>query len=116
MSTDEAVNDAVDAVEDVDEDVTKSQRDFARTYLVVLFSLVAVVVTVGGTASVYFGYVTPALVLSGTVSVGWVVELIVGGIAVMFLLFTFAMILIALPVSILQGIIRLAGAIGEVGR
>lgn len=116
------VDDAVDRVEseDLDQaaddiedaDVSTAQRFTATGYLVGLFATIGV----GFVAAVYFDYIDPYIELTATVSVGWVLEYLVAGIVAVFLVFTGAMVLVAIPVSITSAIVRFAAGIAESGR
>lgn len=100
------------AADDIEEaDVSRSQRFTATAYLIGLFVTIGLALV----AAVYFGYIDPSLTVTGEVSVGWVVEYLVAGIVAVFLLFTAAMVLVAIPVSISSAIIRFAAGIAESG-
>lgn len=115
MSSDEDVADAVNveeaaqAAEEADKGVTANVRRFAYVYLTVLFSGIAAAIVL----SIFFGFLEPNLVLTGEVSVGWIVEYLVLGLVAIFLTFTALMMFVALPGSIIGGAIRIAGGIGQ---
>lgn len=100
------------AADDLEEaDVSRSQRFTATAYLIGLFVSIGLALV----AAVYFDYVEPSLTITGEVSVGWVVEYLVAGIVAVFLIFTAAMVLVAIPVSISSAIVRFAAGIAESG-
>lgn len=100
------------AADDIEEaDVSRGQRFTATAYLIGLFATIGLALV----AAVYFGYIDPSLTVTGEVSIGWVVEYLVAGIVAVFLLFTGAMVLVAIPVSISSAIIRFAAGIAESG-
>lgn len=104
---------AAEAVEDIDKDVTTSQREFAYKYITALFSVVGISLVGGFVGGIYYNHINPRIVINATVNVGWVIEYIVAFMVFIFMFVTLAMVLIALPVSILQGMIKLAGGIYE---
>lgn len=100
------------AADDLEEaDVSRSQRFTATAYLIGLFVSIGLALV----AAVYFDYVEPSLTITGEVSVGWVLEYLVAGIVAVFLIFTAAMVLVAIPVSISSAIVRFAAGIAESG-
>ncbi|MFW6435660.1 MAG: hypothetical protein ACOCY1_04695 [Halovenus sp.] len=109
MSTDESIDEDTaqqirDSVEAVDEDVTTRQRWWAYAQLAALFGGVIV----AGVAAVLLGYVTPELTITATVSVGWLLEYLIIAFVVAFLVYVFALLLIALPGSIIGAIASVA--------
>lgn len=101
------------AAEDIeDADISKTQRFTATTYLIALFVTIGVAIV----AAIWFDYIQLHIDATATVQVGWILEYLVAGIAAAFLVFTGAMVLVALPVSISAAIIRFAGGIAESGR
>ena len=107
---------AADGLEDADEDITTNQRWYAKAYLTALFGG-AVVLLVGGTAALYaVGALSLDVDVALSVDVGWVVEYIVAGLAAAFLLWTFAMILVALPGSFVAAVVRFAAGVAEAGQ
>jgi len=115
MSSEDAIDEAAEvaaeadldesgeALAEADKDVTTGQRRYAYGYLTVLF--LGIVLAIGG--SVYLGILAPEITITATVSIGWIVEYVAMALAAAFVLFTFAMILVALPGSILSAIATL---------
>jgi len=92
-------------------DVSQAQRFTATGYLVALFITLGVVIAL----AIHWGYITPDITVTATVSVGWVLEYLVAGLVAAFLAFTGTMVLVAIPVSISAAIIRFAGGIAASG-
>jgi hypothetical protein len=110
--TDEQIDKADEAgeqLEEATEDVTRGTRWYARTYLTVLFALVVA----GVVGSVAFGYLDPHLTITATVDVGWLLEYLAMGVAAVFIVWTVAMVLIALPGLFLSGVISAAARIAD---
>ena len=105
----DAVDDAGEHMEQADEDVTRGQRWYAKAYLTALFA----VIIAGLTAAVYFGIVQPEFIITAEASIGWVLEYLVMGVVALFLLWTAAMILIALPGSFVSGIMSAVARIAD---
>jgi len=117
MSSDDPTIDE-DTAEDIqqdldqaDEDVTRTQRWWAYAQLAALFGGVIL----AGVAAVAFGIVDPSVTVSASVNIGWVVEYAVVGFVGAFLLYVFALILIALPGSILSLLGGLAFGAAQAG-
>jgi len=108
-SDSEDFDQAADDIEDAD--VSQAQRFTATGYLIALFLILGAAIAV----AVHFGYIDPDITVTATVSVGWILEYLVAGLVAAFLLFTGAMVLVAIPVSISAAIIRFAGGIAESG-
>jgi uncharacterized membrane protein YdjX (TVP38/TMEM64 family) len=98
-------------IDDADEDVTRTQRWWAYAQLAALFGGVIL----AGVAAVAFGIVDPSITVSATVDIGWVVEYAIIGFVGAFLLYVFALILIALPGSILSLLGGLAFGVASAG-
>jgi len=94
---DDTAEDIQAEAEDVGDDVSWWQQLGATAYLVALYASIGVALAAG----VWLGYITPDITVTATVSAGWVLEYIIGGLAGGFLLFTFGMLLAALPGSII---------------
>jgi len=90
---DEDVNQVAEAVEKADEDVTSGMRTRA------FYILVAYVVTIfgGGAALIWFGYLTPDILLIGKVNIGWILEYFIAGIAAFVLALPVVALLIWAP-------------------
>jgi len=98
-------------LDQADEDVTRTQRWWAYAQLAALFGGVIL----AGVASVAFGIVDPSITVSASVNIGWVVEYAIIGFVGAFLLYVFALILIALPGSILSLLGGLAFGVAQAG-
>lgn len=98
-------------IDQADEDVTRTQRWWAYAQLAALFGGVIL----AGVAAVAFGIVDPSITVSATVDIGWVVEYAIIGFIGAFLLYVFALILIALPGSILSLLGGLAFGVAQAG-
>jgi len=98
-------------IDDADEDVTRTQRWWAYAQLAALFGGVLL----AGVAAVAFGIVDPSITVSASVNIGWVVEYAIIGFVGAFLLYVFALILIALPGSILSLLGGLAFGVAQAG-
>jgi len=98
-------------IDDADEDVTRTQRWWAYIQLAALFGGVLL----AGVAAVAFGIVDPSISVSASVNIGWVVEYAIIGFVGAFLLYVFALILIALPGSILSLLGGLAFGVAQAG-
>jgi len=98
-------------IDQADEDVTTEQRWWAYAQLAALFGGVIL----AGVAAVAFGVVDPSITVSATVDIGWVVEYAIIGFIGAFLLYVFALILIALPGSILSLLGGLAFGVASAG-
>ena len=96
-------------LEAVDEDVTTSQRWYAYAYLTVLFSLIVASIA----AAVYFGILSPSIRVEAVANIGWILEYVALFIAIAFVVFTTAMVLIALPGSIMGGMVRVVARIAD---
>lgn len=105
----EDLDQAADDIEDAD--VSSEQRFTATAYLIALYLTIGA----GLVAAIYFGYIDPYIELTATASVGWALEYLVGGLVAIFLVFTGAMVLVALPVSISAALVRFAAGIAESG-
>lgn len=103
------VDEAGEQLEDATEDVTHGTRWYARTYLTVLFGLLVA----GVVASVHFGLLTPNLTVTATVDVGYLLEYLAVGVVAIFLLWTAAMVLVALPGEFLSGVLSAAARIAD---
>jgi hypothetical protein len=99
------VDQAAEALEDANEDVTPAMRWSGFVWLVAVFGTLAVAIG----AAVYFDYVTVDLAVSATVNIGWVVEYLVAGLVAVFLIMTFAALLIWLPGSFWGAVTRALG-------
>jgi hypothetical protein len=100
---------AADDIEDAD--ISTTQRFTATGYLIALFITLGVTILAG----IKFGYIDPAITITATLSIGWILEYLVAGLVAAFLLFTGAMVLVAIPVSLSAALIRFAGGIAESG-
>jgi len=98
-------------IDQADEDVTTEQRWWAYAQLAALFGGVIL----AGVAAVAFGIVDPSISVSASVNIGWVVEYAIIGFVGAFLLYVFALILIALPGSILSLLGGLAFGVAQAG-
>jgi len=100
-SDDESLESTVGAIED-----PEGSKLYSYAYLSALFAVIA-----GGlAASVYFGYLTPDVTVTATLSVGWVLEYAVAGMVALFFLWTFA------QVSNITGMAFISGVVGTVAR
>ena len=99
MSSDEQieqVDEAADELEQAGEDVGDRTVWFARGYIILLF----LTIVGGAAAAVALGLVeVGTVVVGGEVQVGTAVEWLVRGLVALFLFFTAAAVLIALPFS-----------------
>lgn len=92
-----------------DEDVSFWQRLSAGAQLALLFTALG-----GGiVAGVITGIIDPYIEIIATINIGWIIEYLVGGIAALFLLYVFSLILIWLPGSIISGLAGLAYGIAK---
>lgn len=96
-------------LEDADDDVTRTQRWFAKGYLTVLFALLISAIGL----SVYLGIVSPSITVEAHANIGWIIEYLALFLVVAFIVFTTAMILIALPGSIMAAMVRTAARIAD---
>lgn len=103
----EQVEEAADSLEEMDDEVSRGLRTYARAYITGLFLLI--IVSFG--VAVYFDYITVAVNLTADASVGWLVEYLAIGVVGAFLFFTFAMTLISIPASFTAAVVRFAGGI-----
>ncbi|AGM11891.1 hypothetical protein DNAM5_28 [Haloarcula californiae tailed virus 1] len=108
----EGIQESADSLEEMDDEVTTGLRTYARTYVTGLF----VVLVLGFAAAVYFDFISFSLNLTADVSVGYLVEYLAIAIVVLFVFFTAAMVLIAIPASFTAAIVRFAGGIVEAGQ
>jgi len=98
---DDSLQSTVGSIED-----PEGSKTYSYAYLTGLF-----VVIVGGlAASVYFGYVTPDVEVTATLSIGWILEYAVAGMVALFFLWTFA------QVSNITGMAFISGVVGAVAR
>jgi uncharacterized membrane protein YdjX (TVP38/TMEM64 family) len=98
-------------LDQADEDVTRTQRWWAYAQLAALFGGVIL----AGVAAIAFGIVDPSITVSASVNIGWIVEYAIVGFVAAFLLYVFALILIALPGSILSLLGGLAFGVAQAG-
>jgi len=105
----DTAEDIQDAAEQASADVSWWQQLGATAYLIGLY------VTLGAAlvAAVWAGYITPDITVAATVSVGWVLEYLIAGLVAGFLLFTFGMLLAALPGSIIGLLGSIAYGVAE---
>ena len=108
----QALEDSADKLEDIDRDVSRGMRWYAKIYLTTLFAgIVAAAV-----AAIYFGILNLDLTVSAVFEIGWILEYVAIGIAAAFLFWTFAMIIVVLPGSFSAGLVRFAAGIAEAGQ
>jgi len=107
----ESAEDIQQDLDQADEDVTRTQRWWAYIQLAALFGGVIV----AGALSVAFGIVSPDITVTASVNISWAVEYLIIGFAGAFLLYVFALILIALPGSILSLLGGIAYGLAEAG-
>lgn len=103
MSSEGDVDEGLEQLGDAS-DVGGWTRKSAFIYLIGLLSAAFIALA----ASVYFGYIQPEITLTATVDVGWVIEYTAVGLAASFVLFSFGMVLVALPGSMVTAIGSLA--------
>lgn len=96
-------------LEDADDDVTRTQRWFAKSYLTVLFALLISAIGL----SVYLGIVSPSITIEAHADIGWIIEYLTLFLVLAFVVFTTAMILIALPGSIVGAMVRTVARIAD---
>jgi ABC-type multidrug transport system fused ATPase/permease subunit len=94
----ETAEDIQDAATQADEDVTDRQRWWAFAQLAAIFGLVAVAIGL----AIYFDVVALSLSVSAAVSIGWIIEYLVLGFVVAFLLYLAMLLLIAAPGSLIS--------------
>lgn len=111
MSSDQSIDDIEEDIEQADDDVTRTQRWWAYAQLALLFggTLAGVV------AAVAFGFVDPQISVQATINIGTYIEYLFVGFAALFLLYVLALVLIALPGSILSLLGGLAFGIAKAG-
>jgi len=105
MSTDpDEVQDQVDDVED-----PGGSTMYSYAYLTGLFTLIAV----GLVASVYFGFVTPDVEVTASLSIGWILEYAVAGIVVIFFFWTFAQVANIVGMGFISGVVGVVARIAD---
>jgi hypothetical protein len=94
-----------DTAEDIQEDLAESDEDVstamrlsAGVQLVVLFVAIAGALAI----AVHAGFITPSIVVSATVNIGWIVEYLIIAITAAFIIYVFALLIIVLPGSVLN--------------
>lgn len=107
--TDEDVQEQIDEVGEAGEDVSTWRIGLANGYLLTLFLVLAGALV----ASVYFDIIEPSVTITATVDVGWLLEYLIAGLVGSFLIFTFAMLLVALPGSLISAVGSLAYGIAS---
>lgn len=108
----EVIQEGADDLETMDDEVSTGLRTYARAYITGLF----VLILLGFGAAVYFDFVSVTLDLTAQVSVGYLVEYLAIAMVVIFVFFTAAMVLIAIPASFTAALVRFAGGIVEAGQ
>lgn len=108
----EGIQESADNLEDLDEDVSTGLRTYARAYVTGLFALIVLAFA----SAVYFDFISVSLVLTAELSVGYLIEYLAIAVVVLFVFFTAAMVLIAIPASLTAALVRFAGGIVEAGQ
>lgn len=101
MSPDIEEDDAKEIKEDfesADEGISTKMRLTAGAQLVILF----VAVVAGVALSISTGLITPSIVITATVNIGWIVEYLVIAVSGAFVLYVFTLLVIVMPGSILN--------------
>lgn len=101
MSPDIEEDDAKEIKEDfesADEGISTKMRLTAGAQLVILF----VAVVAGIALSISTGLITPSIVITATVNIGWIVEYLVIAVSGAFVLYVFTLLVIVMPGSILN--------------
>lgn len=96
------VDEAAERLDEAQQDVSRGLSWFARVYLVTLFATIVA----GVVLLVYLGFVQFGFTFQATVDIGWLLEYLAIGLVALFLLWTGAMVLVALPGSFVAGTIR----------
>lgn len=109
MTDQEQIDEAAEDLEDATEDVSRGLRWYAKIYLTVLF--LGIVAAIGG--AVYFGYINPNITVTATVEVGYLLEYVAMGLTGAFLLWTAAMILVALPGSFTANVVKATARVAD---
>lgn len=108
----EGIQESADNLEDLDEDVSTGLRTYARAYVTGLFALIVLAFA----SAVYFDFISVSLALTAELSVGYLIEYLAIAVVVLFVFFTAAMVLIAIPASLTAALVRFAGGIVEAGQ
>lgn len=108
----EGIQESADSLEEMDDEVTTGLRTYARAYVTGLFALIVLAFA----SAVYFDFVSLSVALSADVSVGYLVEYLATAVVALFVFFTAAMVLIAIPASFTAALVRFAGGIVEAGQ
>lgn len=109
MSQTDKVDQAGEHLEEATEDVGRGLRWYAKAYLTVLFfGIVGFFV-----AALWVGFIDLNLTLTASVSVGWVVEYLIVAVAAVFVIWTAAMVLVALPGSFISGVVSAIARIAD---
>ena len=108
----EGIQESADNLEEMDDEVSTGLRTYARAYVTGLFALIVLALA----SAVYFDFVSLSVALSADVSVGYLVEYLAIAVVALFVFFTAAMVLIAIPASFTAALVRFAGGIVEAGQ
>jgi len=98
----EQVDEGAEQIEEATEDVDSSLRTYAKAYWTAL--LLGIVLL--GVGAYFVGIIDPQIAVTAEVSIGYVVEYVVLGFGILFILFTAGMAVVIFPGTFTAGLIR----------